>query len=206
MQQHIRNVYLIRAVVESGRFWHRQCAVLIQSLAIFGGTIMCCWQYCNGCKWRKKAQEGQFLQDYTDTGPITNTAKYYVTAGTLLHNYGHTHTYTHIYTHTYTHTYTYTYTHTYGTFFPLYMPSAYATNYIHYFFFHLWLVRKHHNWMGWSPGMWLMEETCNQKVVSSNPGAGNWMDIFSHLFVVRIVMFCWKDKNKRKRGRGWPIF
>ena len=38
--------------------------------------------------------------------------------------------------------------------------------------------------------MWLMEETCNQKVVSSNPGAGNWMYIFSHLFFVRIVMFC----------------
>ena len=33
------------------------------------------------------------------------------------------------------------------------------------------------------------EETCNQKVVSSNPGARYCMDIFSHLFVVRIVMF-----------------
>ena len=32
------------------------------------------------------------------------------------------------------------------------------------------------------------------------------MDIFSHLFVVRIIKFVWKDENKRKRGRGWPIF
>ena len=39
----------------------------------------------------------------------------------------------------------------------------------------------------WSSG--LREGTCNQKVVSSNPGAGYWMDIFSHLFVIRIVMF-----------------
>ena len=32
---------------------------------------------------------------------------------------------------------------------------------------------------------------------------------FSHLFVVKIrkiVMFIWKDENKWKRGRGWPIF
>ena len=30
---------------------------------------------------------------------------------------------------------------------------------------------------------------------------------FSHLFVVKVVMmFVWKDKKKRKRGRGWPIF
>ena len=32
-------------------------------------------------------------------------------------------------------------------------------------------------------------EPRNQKVVSSNPGTGYWMDIFSHLYVVRIVMF-----------------
>ena len=28
---------------------------------------------------------------------------------------------------------------------------------------------------------------------------------FSHLIVVKIVMFVWKDENKWKRGRGWPI-
>ena len=26
-----------------------------------------------------------------------------------------------------------------------------------------------------------------------------------HLFVVRVVMFVWKGKNKRKRGRRWPF-
>ena len=33
-----------------------------------------------------------------------------------------------------------------------------------------------------------------------------WMDIFSHIFVVNIVMVFEITKNKRKRGRGWPIF
>ena len=32
------------------------------------------------------------------------------------------------------------------------------------------------------------------------------MDIYSHLFVVKIVMRVWKDENKWKRDRGWPIF
>ena len=29
---------------------------------------------------------------------------------------------------------------------------------------------------------------------------------FLHLFVVKILMCVWKDKNKWKRGWGWPIF
>ena len=29
---------------------------------------------------------------------------------------------------------------------------------------------------------------------------------FSHYFFVKIVIFVWKDKNKQKRGLGWPIF
>ena len=29
---------------------------------------------------------------------------------------------------------------------------------------------------------------------------------FSHLIVVKIVMCVRRDENKRKRGRGWPIF
>ena len=41
--------------------------------------------------------------------------------------------------------------------------------------------------------------------MSLNPGIIYWMDIFSHLFVVRIVMFVWKDGNKRKTGQGCPI-
>ena len=32
------------------------------------------------------------------------------------------------------------------------------------------------------------------------------MDIFSHLCVVRIVIFVRKDENKQKRGWGRPIF
>ena len=36
---------------------------------------------------------------------------------------------------------------------------------------------------------WLKEETNNQKVVISNPGTGYSMDIFSHLFVVKFVLF-----------------
>ena len=53
---------------------------------------------------------------------------------------------------------------------------------------------------------WLCEETRVPKVVSSNPSTVYWMDIFSQIFVVRIVMFVLKDENKLKRGRGWPIF
>ena len=53
--------------------------------------------------------------------------------------------------------------------------------------------------LGGSPGLAV-------KVVGSNPGTGYWMDIFSQLSVVRIVMCVFeKDENKRKRGRGWPI-
>ena len=32
------------------------------------------------------------------------------------------------------------------------------------------------------------------------------MDILLHLIVVKIIKFVWKDENKRKRVRGWPIF
>ena len=31
-------------------------------------------------------------------------------------------------------------------------------------------------------------------------------NIFSNIFVVRIVMFVWKDKNKLIGGREWPVF
>ena len=34
-----------------------------------------------------------------------------------------------------------------------------------------------------------------------------WKYHFSHIFVVRIIMFFFeKTENKWKRGRGWPIF
>ena len=43
--------------------------------------------------------------------------------------------------------------------------------------------------------------------MGSNPGTVNWMDIFSHIFVVKIVMILFeKTENKQKRSRGWPIF
>ena len=42
-------------------------------------------------------------------------------------------------------------------------------------------------------------------VVSSNPSTIYWMDIFSHLFVVKLYCLFEKTK-KRKRGRSWPIF
>ena len=46
-----------------------------------------------------------------------------------------------------------------------------------------------------------------QKVMGLNPGTVYWMDIFSHIFAVKIVMMSFeKTKSKRKRGRGWPIF
>ena len=44
-----------------------------------------------------------------------------------------------------------------------------------------------------SPGLVLMAETDVPKVVGSNPSTVHWMDIFSHLFVVKIVMFVSKE-------------
>ena len=38
-------------------------------------------------------------------------------------------------------------------------------------------------------GLWLCEETRVPKVLGSNPSTDYWMDIFSHIFVVKIVMF-----------------
>ena len=51
----------------------------------------------------------------------------------------------------------------------------------------------------------LWEETHVLKVVGSNPGTVFWMDIFSHLFVVKIVMmFVWKRPkiNEKEAGVG----
>ena len=74
---------------------------------------------------------------------------------------------------------------------------------------------------GWTPELTNLEQNNHilnvpnitkdlSKVIHITPGlvvmgGDYWMDIFSHLFVVRIVMFVRKDKNKWKRGRGWPI-
>ena len=40
------------------------------------------------------------------------------------------------------------------------------------------------------------------EVLSSNPGTVYWMDIF-HIYLLN--EFVWKEENKQKRGRGWPI-
>ena len=40
-----------------------------------------------------------------------------------------------------------------------------------------------------SPGLVVMGIDSRSKVVGSNPGTIYWMDIFSHKFVVKIVMF-----------------
>ena len=59
---------------------------------------------------------------------------------------------------------------------------------------------------GGSSGLVVMGGDSFSKGHGLNPGTVSWMDIFSHLFVVKIVMCVWKDENKWKRGRGWPIF
>ena len=50
------------------------------------------------------------------------------------------------------------------------------------------LIKKTSAWAG-ALVQWLWEETHVPKVVGSNPGTVYWMDIFSHIIVVKIVMF-----------------
>ena len=63
-------------------------------------------------------------------------------------------------------------------------------------------------YLGGSPGLVVM----GGDLCSKGCGFESWrhiMDghnIFSHKFVVRIVMFVWKDKNKRKTGQDGPFF
>ena len=65
-----------------------------------------------------------------------------------------------------------------------------------------WL-RPHRNNSGGSPGLVVMGgDSC-----SEGRGFESQHSILDgHLFVVKIVMFVWKDEKKRKRVRGWPIF
>ena len=64
------------------------------------------------------------------------------------------------------------------------------------------------NSMGGSPGLVVMGGDSRSK----GRGFKSWRqildghDIFSHWFVVKIVLFVWKDRNKRKRGRVGPFF
>ena len=47
--------------------------------------------------------------------------------------------------------------------------------------------------------LWLWEVTHVWKAVGSNPSAVYWMNIFSHWFVVKIVLFRWKDRKLMKK-------
>ena len=58
----------------------------------------------------------------------------------------------------------------------------------------------------WRPGLVVMGWYSQSEGCGFESSTVYWMDIFSHIFVVKIVMFvCWKDENKQKRGLGWPI-
>ena len=50
--------------------------------------------------------------------------------------------------------------------------------------------------------LWLWEETHIPKVVGSNPGTLYWMDILSHISVVKIVLFVWKRPKMSKKEAG----
>ena len=66
---------------------------------------------------------------------------------------------------------------------------------------HLWLILKVKSFRR----MWQIEfyeSGYGRRLVSSTI---YWMDIISRKFVVKIVMFVWKDDNKWKRFLGWPI-
>ena len=43
-------------------------------------------------------------------------------------------------------------------------------------------------------------------VVGLNPSTVYWMDIFSHLFVIKLVMCLSKDENKQKEAKDGPSF
>ena len=53
--------------------------------------------------------------------------------------------------------------------------------------------------------IWLCKEAHFLNIIGSNPNTVHWIDIFSHQFVVEVVMLK-KTENKRKRSRGRPIF
>ena len=74
-----------------------------------------------------------------------------------------------------------------------------------------WFRQCQWQWNKWfkkggSPGLVVMGgDSCSKDCEFESWHPIYWMDIFSHLFVVKIVMYVWKDENKWKRGRGWPI-
>ena len=72
----------------------------------------------------------------------------------------------------------------------------------------------YHEWMNWKSRLTLYCDGSPRLVVmggdSCPEGCGfesqhrNWMDILSLIFVVKIVMFEWRNENKRKEG--WPFY
>ena len=66
------------------------------------------------------------------------------------------------------------------------------------------------SWVGGSPSPGLVVmggDSCSKgRGFESRRRILDGHNIFSHIFVVKIVMFVWRDKNKWKRGREWPIF
>ena len=54
--------------------------------------------------------------------------------------------------------------------------------------------------------LWSWETTHVGEVVGLNPGAINWIDIFSHWFAEKIFCLFEETENKRKRSWGLPIF
>ena len=58
--------------------------------------------------------------------------------------------------------------------------------------------------LGGSPGLVVMGgDSCSE---GREFESQHRMDISSHLFVVRIVMFVWRDKNKWKDAEDGPFF
>ena len=53
---------------------------------------------------------------------------------------------------------------------------------------------------------WLWEETHVPKVMGSNPGTVYWMDIFSHIFVVKICNVCLKRPKINEKEAGVEPF
>ena len=53
---------------------------------------------------------------------------------------------------------------------------------------------------------WLLETIHVREVVGLNPGAVFWMDIFNIDLSQNLYCLSEKSENKRKRGRGLPIY
>ena len=70
-----------------------------------------------------------------------------------------------------------------------------------------WLIKQRasNNWMGVSPGLVVMGGDSCSKGREFESGHHIMDGHFSHLFVVKIVMFVWRNETKWKRGQGWPI-